>query len=167
MALNIVIYCLWGLYQDPTNARALRDFQEKARALDYIAYVCVLSSFSCARLFGMLWTVASQAPRSMGFFRQDYCSGLPCPLPGDLPDPEIESVSLKSLALTGRFFFFFLICSEFCHTLKWNGLEFTCLPHPDPPRFFTTSDIWEAPIVHILPATTIRSCKKQISFDPS
>ena len=33
------------------------------------------------------------------------------------------------------FFFlsFFLICSEFCHTLKWNGLEFTCLPHPHPP----------------------------------
>ena len=30
------------------------------------------------------------------------------------------------------FFLFFLICSEFCHTLKWNGLEFTCLPHPDP-----------------------------------
>ena len=33
----------------------------------------------------------------------------------------------------GGCFFFFLICSEFCHTLKWNGLEFTCLPHPDPP----------------------------------
>ena len=31
------------------------------------------------------------------------------------------------------FFLFFLICSEFCHTLKWNGLGFTCLPHPDPP----------------------------------
>ena len=30
------------------------------------------------------------------------------------------------------YFFFFLICSEFCHTLKWNVLEFTCLPHPDP-----------------------------------
>ena len=29
--------------------------------------------------------------------------------------------------------FFFLICSKFCHTLKWNGLEFTCLPHPVPP----------------------------------
>ena len=28
------------------------------------------------------------------------------------------------------FYSFFLICSEFCHTLKWNGLEFTCLPHP-------------------------------------
>ena len=29
--------------------------------------------------------------------------------------------------------FIFLICSEFCHTLKWNSLELTCLPHPDPP----------------------------------
>ena len=29
------------------------------------------------------------------------------------------------------FFFFFLICSEFCHTLKLNVLEFTCLPHPE------------------------------------
>ena len=31
------------------------------------------------------------------------------------------------------FSFFFLICSEFCHTLKWKGLGFTCLPPPDPP----------------------------------
>ena len=31
------------------------------------------------------------------------------------------------------FFFFFFFCSEFCHTLKWKGLGFTCLPHPDPP----------------------------------
>ena len=31
------------------------------------------------------------------------------------------------------FFLFFFICSEFCHTLKWKGLGFTCLPHPDPP----------------------------------
>ena len=31
------------------------------------------------------------------------------------------------------FYLFFLICSGFCHTLKWNGPEFTCLPHPDPP----------------------------------
>ena len=29
------------------------------------------------------------------------------------------------------FFFIFFICSEFCHTLKWKGLGFTCLPHPD------------------------------------
>ena len=31
------------------------------------------------------------------------------------------------------FSFFFLICSEFCHTLKWNSHGFTCVPHPDPP----------------------------------
>ena len=47
------------------------------------------------------WTVAHQALPSMGFPRQEYCSGLPPPLPGDLPDPEIESTSP---ALTGFFF---------------------------------------------------------------
>ena len=36
------------------------------------------------------WTVAYQAPPSMGFSRQEYCSGLPFPSPGDLPDPGIE-----------------------------------------------------------------------------
>ena len=45
-----------------------------------------------------------QAPLSMGFSRQEYQSGLPCPLPGDLPDPGIEPMSLMSPALAGRFF---------------------------------------------------------------
>ena len=36
------------------------------------------------------WTVAHQAPLSMGFSRQEYWSGLPFPSPGDLPDPGIE-----------------------------------------------------------------------------
>ena len=40
----------------------------------------------------------------MGFSRQEYWSGLPCPPPGDLPDPGIEPVSLKSAVLAGRFF---------------------------------------------------------------
>ena len=40
----------------------------------------------------------------MGFPRQEYWSGLPCSPPGDLPDPEIELVSLMSHALAGRFF---------------------------------------------------------------
>ena len=39
------------------------------------------------------WTVAHQAPPSMGFFRQEYWSGLPFPSTGDLPDPGIEPVS--------------------------------------------------------------------------
>ena len=40
-----------------------------------------------------LWTVGHQAPLSMGFFRQEYWSGLPCPPPGDLPDPGMEPAS--------------------------------------------------------------------------
>ena len=39
----------------------------------------------------------------MKFSRQEYCNGLPCPPPGDLPDPGIELVSLKALALAGGF----------------------------------------------------------------
>ena len=50
------------------------------------------------------WTVASQAPLSMGFSRQEYWSGLPCPRPGDLPHPGIKPTSLTSPALAGIFF---------------------------------------------------------------
>ena len=49
--------------------------------------------FSHLQLFVMLWTVAHQAPLSMGFPRQEYWSGLPCPPPGDLSDAGIETVS--------------------------------------------------------------------------
>ena len=45
---------------------------------------------SCVRLFTTPWTVAYQAPPSMGFSRQEYWSGLPFSSPGDLPDPGIE-----------------------------------------------------------------------------
>ena len=50
------------------------------------------------------WTVACQAPLSMGFSRQEYCSGLPFPSLGDLLDPGIELTFLVSPALTGNFF---------------------------------------------------------------
>ena len=52
--------------------------------------MCVLSCFSHVRPFATPWTVARQAPLSMGFSRQEYWSGLPCPPPGDVPDPEIK-----------------------------------------------------------------------------
>ena len=45
------------------------------------------------------WTVAHQAPLSMGFFRQEYWSGLPFPPPDDLPDPGIKPTSPASNAL--------------------------------------------------------------------
>ena len=50
--------------------------------------------------FVTLWTVAHQAPLSMGFPRQEYCSGLPVPSLGDLPDPGIKPVSLASQAVS-------------------------------------------------------------------
>ena len=67
-------------------------------------HACVLSCFSQVQLFAILWTVAHQAPLSMGFPRQEYWNGLPCPPPGDLPDPGIKRTSLMSSALAGVFF---------------------------------------------------------------
>ena len=49
-----------------------------------------VKSLSCVQLIATLWTVAYQAPPSMGFSRQEYWSGLPLPSPGHLPNPGIE-----------------------------------------------------------------------------
>ena len=59
------------------------------------ACVCLVAhtSLSHIRLFAILWTVAHQAPLSVGFSRKEYWSGLPCPPPGDLPDAGVQSVS--------------------------------------------------------------------------
>ena len=64
----------------------------------------MLSCFSCVQLCATLWTVTRQAPPSMGFSRQEYWSGLPCPPLGDLPNPGIKPASLTSPVLAGRFF---------------------------------------------------------------
>ena len=63
-----------------------------------------VKSLSHVRLFATPWTVAYQAPPSMGFSRQEYCSGLPFPSPGDLPDQGIKpgSPSLQADALTSE-----------------------------------------------------------------
>ena len=58
--------------------------------------VCTLSR---VQFLAAPWTVARQDPRSMGFSRQEYWSGLPCPPPGDLPDPGIK---LTSVSCIGR-----------------------------------------------------------------
>ena len=64
--------------------------------------VYVLSCFSCVQFIETLWTVACQAPLSMGFSRQEHWSGLLCPPPGDLPDPRMEATSLMSVSCIGR-----------------------------------------------------------------
>ena len=72
---------------------------------DSLLPVCVhAKSLSHVQPFVTLWTPAHQAPLSMGFSRHEYWSGLPCLLPGDLPDPGIKPTCLMSPALAGGFF---------------------------------------------------------------
>ena len=94
--------------------------------------VCVCVSLSCVRLFVTPWTTAHQAPLSVEFSRQEYCSGLSFLSPGDLPNtgiqpgsptlqadyltsepPGTEPTSLMSPALAGGFF---TISATYIHT---------------------------------------------------
>ena len=67
-------------------------------AVTYLS-LCLLVTKSCSALFAAPWTVACQAPLSMGFLRQEYWSGLPFLPPGDLPDPGNEPTSPVSPVL--------------------------------------------------------------------
>ena len=67
-------------------------------------HACMLSCFSVIQLFATLSTIALQAPLSIRFSRQEYCSGLQFPSAGDLPYPGIKPASLESPALAGVFF---------------------------------------------------------------
>ena len=60
------------------------------RGVNYLSQACMPSYFSHVQLFATPWTVAHQAPLSMGFSRQEFWSGLPRPLPCHLPNPGIE-----------------------------------------------------------------------------
>ena len=67
-------------------------------------FECLFSHFSHVSFFVTPWTVAFQAPLSMGWSQQEYGSGLPCPPLGDLPYLGIQSTSPAAPALAGRFF---------------------------------------------------------------
>ena len=68
----------------------------------FLVYMSQVASVICNS--ATPWTVARQAPLSMGFSRQEHWSGLPGPPPGHLPDPGIEPTSLMSPALAVRVF---------------------------------------------------------------
>ena len=59
--------------------------------------VCMLSHFSHVQLFATPWSVAHQAPLSLGFFRQEYWSRFLCPPPRDLPNPGIGAPQKPSM----------------------------------------------------------------------
>ena len=64
-------------------------------------HMCMLNCFSCVWIFVVTWTVAHQAPLSMGFSRQEYWSGLPCPPPRDFSQPR-DRICVS--CITGGFF---------------------------------------------------------------
>ena len=86
----------WG--SEPINSK------QSLGSLIFIRIKVKGKSLSRVQLFATLWTVAHQAPPSMGFSRQEYWSELPFPSPGDLPDPGIEprSPALPADALTSK-----------------------------------------------------------------
>ena len=90
--------------------------------------VCVsirtLSRFHLVQLFVTLWTIARQTPLSMGFSRQEYWSGLPCPSLEDLPNPGIEPTSLKSPALAGGLFTTSATWEAPNHQIAWEFPDF-------------------------------------------
>ena len=80
-------------------------FQFRFREVTGLVKWCVCSvTQSCPTLLRTLWTRAHQAPLFVELSRQEYWNGLPFPTPEDLPDPGMESASLVSPALAGRFF---------------------------------------------------------------
>ena len=86
--MNIYIYIY--IYKKP-GAPNYRGTWLKGEVISLNQWdVCMLSHFSCVWLFVTPWTVACQAPQSIGFSRQEYWSGLPCPSLGNFPKPGIK-----------------------------------------------------------------------------
>ena len=95
MGYNVAIIETAWLYNTET---------EESRNINRSKYIVKVKLLSRVRLFATPWTVACQAPLSMGFSRQEYWSGLPFPSPGDLLNPEIEpgSPAFQADALTSE-----------------------------------------------------------------
>ena len=88
-------------------------------------HACVLCRFSRVWLFSTLWIVASKLPLSVGFSRQEYCSGSPCPPPEHLPDPGIEPMSpslqvdSSPIELPGKPH---IVCTSYLMLKRWHTM---------------------------------------------
>ena len=103
----------------------------------------MLKSLSCVQLFATPWTVAHQAPPSMEFSRQEYWSGLPCPPPGNHPQPRDQTQVCRTAA---GFFTVWAIREASCHLINlvcaksfaWIilfNLQYIYCPLPTPPPY--------------------------------
>ena len=127
-------------------------------------YACMLSHVD---LFVTPWTVAHQAPLSMGFPRQEYRSGLPCPPPGDLLNPGIESISPVAPALAGGILYHWATwkpTEEDESERKWNSsVQFSSVQSLSHVRLFATP--WIAARQASLSITSSRSSLKLTSIE--
>ena len=116
------------------HPKVLRVLYSSEHYIPQSLYVCMLSRFSCVQLFVTLWTVAWWALLPMGFSRQEYWSGLPCPPPGDLTDPGIECTSFVSPSLQidfqgmsqGSLIPQSLVFLNLLFILYWNIVDLQC-----------------------------------------
>ena len=96
---------VWLIYKAPTSRIKYVYLKPEVVGTSIILHIrkmCVHAQLlSQVHLFSTPWPVAHQDPLSMGFSRQQYWNGLPCPPPGDLPHPGTETMSP---ALAGGFF---------------------------------------------------------------
>ena len=94
----------WGEGDSPGRGEMRRQEDPRGRGGEETGSRALCQVASVVSDSATPWTVARKTPLSMGFSRQECWSGLPCPPPGDLPNPGIEPASLTSLALAGGFF---------------------------------------------------------------
>ena len=113
--------------------------------------VVVVQSLSRVQLFATSWTVAHQAPLSMGFPRQEYRSGLPFPSQGDLPDLGIKP---ESPALAGGFFTTELIGKPHEYIVQIQGNRVTCFNEHKYVLHEYLQSNWQiclgVPIIHVI-----------------
>ena len=103
--------------------------------------MCVV--LSCVRLFATPWTAAHQAPLSMEFSKQNYWSGLPFPIPGDLPDPGSKLTSPVSPGLVGGLFTTEPLAAAAAAAKSLQSCLTLCNPHrQQPPRLHHP---WDSP----------------------
>ena len=100
----VFIFRLWHQLHSTSERNTL--FLKVLHFCSVSSVVCLwcAQTLSCVWLFVTPWIAACKASLSMGFSWQEYWSGLPFPPPGDLPNQEMEPMSLMSPALVGEFF---------------------------------------------------------------
>ena len=126
---------------------------------------CCACMLSHVQLFATLWTVAHQAPLSMGLSRQEYWSGVPFPSPGDLPNPGMEPASLISpMGCSVQFSSVAQSCPTLCNYLQPHELQHARLPCPSPtPRVHSDS----CPLSCIAPNSYVEVLSPHLRMGPN